>query len=355
MENTEINDLATDVLSKVTALINANLYTDLGGELSCHWNLKNYFYACASVGSEIDEPPKHCITLSYETAVLLYRDIEVYYQYIDTGADNSMFDKLFKDFEYPKTLSIHSDKDLCCKQMFISGITWIFYHELGHLIQEHGYIRSQYNCHEGTEIVDCASNDFEKTSMLSGQASAVSHVTEMAADYYATYTCLMALLLHFEGEELEAETISFASVLALVLYRFHGVNSYERTEVPVGTHPQPLIRLEQTMPLIFELYSILDLENEKKIRLDRAYLLHITSWSAFTVGIYWLKKNDQSVIPEDFMMSGSFQRPGMLEYHRVMVDIWDEIKPKIDEIKRDDSPYAELQFSDNYRKVLLEE
>tara|TARA_R110001583_G_scaffold190915_1_gene355559 strand:- start:2488 stop:3549 length:1062 start_codon:yes stop_codon:yes gene_type:complete len=352
LEDSEIIELATDVLSKVTNLMNESLYSELDGELTTLWSMKNYFYACASVGSTVDEPPKHSITLSYETAVLLYRDIEVYSKYIETGIDNELFDQIFKDFEYPKTLSIHSDKELSIKQMFISGITWIFYHELGHLIQEHGYIRTQYNCHASTDIVDCASNDIENESVLSGKPSAVSHVTEMAADYYATVNCLVALLAHFKGDELEAETRSFTSSLALVLYRFHGINPYERTEIPKGTHPQPLIRLEQTMPLIFEFYSMIDLAKEKNFKLDRLDLVNITSWSSFTAGIFWLKRGGQKGIPEDFMISGSLQRPGMLEYHRVMLDIWDEIKPEIDKIKRHGNKYAELQFSEQYRKIL---
>ncbi|KJF90504.1 hypothetical protein [Photobacterium leiognathi] len=352
MEDFEIVDLAIDVLSNVTSLVNESLYSELGGELKILWSTKNYFYACASVGSEVDEPPKHYITLSYETAVLLYRDIELYSKYIESGIDNGMFDKIFKDFNYPKTLFFHSDQELSCKQMFISGVTWIFYHELGHLIQEHGYIRKKHGCHVCTDIVDCASNDIENHTVLSGRASAVSHVTEMAADYYATVSCLIALLMHFEGEELEAETRSFTSALALVLYRFHGINPYERTEVPYGSHPQPLIRLEQTMPLIFEFYDKFDLADEKSCNLNRADLVNMTSWSSFTAGIFWLKKGNQKGIPEDFMISGSLQRPGMIEYHRVMVDIWDAINPEIEKVKRHSNPYAELQFSDQYRKIL---
>jgi hypothetical protein len=354
LEDSEIIDLAVDVLSKVTSLMNESLYTELGGKLTNLWSTKNYFYACASVGSKVDEPPKHFITLSYETAVLLYRDIEFYSKYIETGIDNAIFDQIFKDFEYPKTLSIHADKGLSYKQMFISGITWIFYHELGHLIQEHGYIRTQYNCHVSTDIVDCASNDVENDSVLSGKPSAVSHVTEMAADYYATVSCLIALLHHFEEDELEAEIRSFTSALALVFYRFHGINPYERTEIPIGSHPQPLIRLEQTMPLIFEFYSKFDLANEKKFKLNRLDLVNITEWSSFTAGIFWLKKSNQKGIPEDFMISGSLQRPGMVDYHRVMLRIWDEIKPEIDKIKRHSNLYAELQFSPQYRKTLAE-
>lgn len=352
MDNIEIIELGCDVFSKITSDLNEGVYSELNGELSIRWSTDGSFYAYAASDPEVVESPQHFIGITYDTLILLYRDIEDYYSCIEYGADNSKFDVVFQDFEYPKTLSTFSPKEHCCKNMFISGITWILFHELGHLIQEHGHIRSYYNCDEGIEIIDCAANDNKSKPPLSGKASAVSHVTEMAADFYAMISCLRGLLRHFEGEELEAEIRSFTSVLALVLYRFHGNNSYAPTEIPEGTHPQPLIRLEQTMPLVFEVYSKFELLKAKKSNLTRLDLVNITSWSSFTVGFFWLRKNHQANIPEDYFLSGSLQRPGMIGYHKIILQTWDEIKPIIDKVKRIDDPIAELKFSDHYRKVL---
>ena len=348
LKDSDIIDLVCDVFSTITGDLNSDLYKGLNGELSIRWSEKRCFYAYAAADPDVSAPPKHIIGLTYETAILLYRDIEDYHLYIGYGADNQKFDIIFKDFEYPKTLSIESAKEYCCKNMFISGITWILFHELGHLIQEHGHIRSLYNCNDGNKIVDCAANDSETNTKLTGKASAVSHVTEMAADYYAMVSCLRALLHHFEGDELKSEVRCFSSVLALVLYRFHGVNSYTPTEIPEGSHPPPLIRLEQTTPLIFEIYS-------KLTTIDRLELINITSWSSYTVGLFWLRKNRHmnSDLPDDFFLAGSLQRPGMVRYHKVMIDTWDEIKPIIDSVKRIDDHFSELQFSDEYRKKLL--
>lgn len=350
MDNSEIIDLGCDVFSKITNDLNEDVYSKFNGEISIRWSTDRIFYAYAA--AEEKGSPQHFIGITYDTLILLYRDIEDYYSYIEYGADNSKFDVVFQDFEYPKTLSTLSPKEHCCKNMFISGITWILYHELGHLIQEHGHVRAQYNCDEGVEIIDCAANDNKSKIKLSGKASAVSHVTEMAADFYAMISCLRALLRHFEGEELEAEIRSFTSVFALVIYRFHGNNSYAPTEIPEGTHPQPLIRLEQTMPLVFEVYSKFELLKANKSSLTRLDLVNITSWSSFTVGFFWLRKNSQTDIPDDYFISGSLQRPGMTRYHKVILETWDEIKPIIDEVKRIDDPFSELQFSDHYREIL---
>jgi hypothetical protein len=354
LENSEIIDLACEVFSKITGDLNDGIYKDLNGNLSVKWSTNRSFYACASVSSSVEEPPLHHIELTYDTATLLYRDIEDYYEYIEFGADNDKFDFWFEGFDYPKSLSSESQKEHCCKNMFISGLTWILFHELGHLVQEHGHIRKLYDCSGSTDVIDCSSYDNEKSNNINGKASAVSHATETAADYFATVSVLRALLRHFESDELESEIKTFSSALALVLYRFHGVNSYSRTEVPEGSHPPPLIRLENTMPLLFEFYSTLGLLESNGSSMSRLDLINITSWSSFSVGMFWLRKNMQSGVPEDFFLSGSLQRPGMKKYHRAILDIWDEIKPDIDQAKRLDDPISELKFSDEYREILHE-
>lgn len=354
MEKFEIIELACDVFSTISGDLNEGIYKDLNGNLSVKWSTKRSFYACASVRSSVEEPPLHHIELTYDTATLLYRDIEDYYEYIKFGADNDKFDIWFEGFDYPKSLSSESQKEHCCKNMFISGLTWIFFHELGHLVQEHGYIRKLYDCSGSTDVIDCSSYDNEKYNSTKGKSSAVSHATEMAADYFATISVLSALLRHFESDELENEIKTFSSALALVLYRFHGIKSYSSTEIPEGSHPPPLIRLENTMPLFFEFYSTQELLKSNGSNMSRLDLINITSWSSFSVGIFWLRKNMQSGVPENFFLSGSLQRPGMKKYHRVIIDIWDEIKPKIDQVKRLDNPFAELRFSDEYREILQE-
>lgn len=355
MEDTEIIEIACDVFSKITDELNDRLYKELKGQLSVQWSTKRGFYAYASVDSLVEEPPNHYINLTYDTATILYRDIEDYYDYIEFGADNDKFDIWLEDFYYPKALSPESQKENCCKNMFISGLTWIFFHELGHLVQEHGYIRKLYGCSENTDVIDCASNDNEHSKNLKGKASAVSHGTEMAADHYATISVLMSLIGHFESDELENEVKSFTAVLALIIYRFHGANSYTRTEVPEGSHPQPLIRLENTMPLIFEFYSNFGLLKTKGSDMSRLDLINITSWSSFSAGLFWLRKSSYSGLPEDFFLAGSLQRPGMKNYHRVILEAWDEIKPMIDKVKRLDNQILELQFTDQYREILYKD
>lgn len=350
--DSEIIDLTCQVFSTIVDDLNDGIYKDINGEISVRWSTKEVFYAWAAVDMADESTPKHYVGLTYETALLLYRDVEAYFQYIESGIDNGKFDLIFQDFEYPKILASKSSLDYCIKNMFISGITWLFFHELGHLVQEHGKVRQEYGCGFGTDIVDCAASENVSNQFLTGKASAVSHVTEIAADYFATISCLRALTRHFEGTIFDEEVRSFSVALSLVLYRFHGTESFTPMDKPKGSHPNPLIRLEQTQPLIFEVYSALDIQKTLKSTLSRLDMVNITSWSSYTVGLFWLRKNRHFEIPEDYFIAGSMQRPEMLTYHKHMVEIWDEIKPRIDEVKLIDDEYSELQFSPQYRMVL---
>lgn len=354
MEDSEIIELACDVFSKITDDLNAGVYTELGGNLSVRWSEDKCFYAWAAVGSTVKEPPEHYIGLTYDTVLLLYRDIEIYCKYVEHGIDKNILNSLLQDFSYPQDLYLEDSVENCHKNMFISALTWIFFHELGHLVQEHGHIRDMYNCNKNNRIVDCSVVDNDDYVHLTGKPAAVSHVTEMAADFFSTVFCLRALLRHFRKHQLTNEIIRFTPSVALVLYRFQGVSSYIQTETPEGTHPQALIRLEQVMPLIYEFYSNFQLLERNENNLNRLDLINITSWSSFSVGLFWMRKNKQAEISENYFLSGSFQRPGMVHYHQEMIDIWDEVKPEIDKVKRFDDPFSELQFSDQYRKKIMD-
>ncbi|BBT78682.1 hypothetical protein WP8S18E11_03480 [Aeromonas veronii] len=349
----EIIDVASDLFSKIQSSLNMTTYKNLSGELSFYWGTKDYFSAWAEVHSTPQEPPKHSIGITYRTAILLYRDIEKYHKYIEDGIDKPTFEKLLEGIDIPKSLAIESSLENSCKNMFVSGMTWIFFHELGHLLQEHGWIRQRYDCSPSTDVIDCASQDTGSETLLTGKASAVSHVTEMAADFFATITCLGSLMLHLKGLAFNEELGKFSAVLSLVLYRFHGPRPYNPMEVPTGTHPVPLNRLEQTQPLIFEYLSAANLSNTVASELTRLDMIHITTWASYTTGFFWLRENNTFKLPENYFLSGSLQRPSMTAYHRHMVNIWDEIKPEIDTVKRISDPSTELQFSDQYRELLF--
>ncbi len=155
----EIIDLTCQVFSTIVDDLNDGLYKDINGEISVSWSTKEVFYAWAAVDIADENTPKHYVGLTYETAVLLYRDVESYFKYIESGIDNDKFDIIFQDFDYPEVLSSESSLEDCKKNMFISGITWLFFHELGHLVQEHGKVRQEYGGGVGMDIVDCAASE----------------------------------------------------------------------------------------------------------------------------------------------------------------------------------------------------
>jgi hypothetical protein len=354
MEDHKIVELAVHVLSLIESDLNSDeqFYKGFGGTIELRWSDKKAFYADAQTASHPSEIAKHFVGLTYETVILMYRDIENYHKYISSSVDNSYFDEVFKGYEYPKALNTVITEEESVRAMFISGITWIFFHEVGHLIQEHGHIRQFYRGSKDTNIVDSPTQVNDEKQQVEGFEAAVSHVTEFAADFYATVSCLRGLHHNFTNiEEFEETLRSFAAVIALIFYRFHGTTDYTPEKIPVGSHPKPLIRLEQNAPIFFEFITP-EFLNHRNSKLDRLSIINMTSWASITIGLFWLRKHYQKIIPVDFFLSGSFQRPGMIEYHQVIIATWDEIKPVIDSVKRIDDYYSELKFSDEYREKI---
>lgn len=355
MKDSEIIDLAVETIFIAQAIINEAIYSKINGKISIRWVDIDDIYAIAATKSQAEESADHIIRISYLTAIQLYRDVEQYFEYINSGVDNKFFDELFKGFEYPKTLCHSSDYEARCKNMFNTAFTWIIYHELGHLVQEHGFIKSKYGVGPSSDVIDCASTDLTNDETIKGKQAAISHITEMAADFFGTQWCIEIILISFEGKELESEVRHLMCALSLVMYRFYGNRSYEFCGEPRGTHPLPIIRLEQVIPPLFEFLSHSNHLKDRNSDLNREDLVHLASWAANTSAIFWLKKLGIKDIREEYFLQGSRQRPNMNEYHRIMIKTWDEIKPDIDNYKRLKIDAYDLRFSDEYRATLFSE
>tara|TARA_R110002167_G_C12458679_1_gene632495 strand:+ start:121 stop:783 length:663 start_codon:yes stop_codon:yes gene_type:complete len=211
------------------------------------------------------------------------------------------------------------ERNLYVKNIFISGIAWILFHELGHLVQEHGYVRALYGSGESPDVYNYASgySHSKHQESRTGKVSAVSHATEMAADYYAIVAFSRALNRHFDGDRLSKEIRNFICSIVIFIYIFDGSSEYDDSGVPVGNHPQPIIRLEQTMASIIEIFSMRMFSEYKNLSLSRKGLCGIVSWVSYSVGLFISRINDRSELPpESYFIMGSLQRPGMVRYHK---------------------------------------
>ena len=244
--------------------------------------------------------------------------------------------------------------------MFIGALTWVFFHELGHLAQEHGYIRSTFgHAQPITCIEDCESDGEQR---YEERVAAIFHAIEIAADVEAAYRCVSELIRHFLPDEVNDEhsLLEFRSNLHLVvcgiscmLYRFYGQRPVEPEAVPRGSHPTPIRRLEVCLPNIFEKLDAGG-SGETFHGLSRLQLLDLCLGAAYSVGFYWFwRDNKQSGIPDNFMISGLSEDPHRMSYWSAILDAWDEISPTIRKIRRFGSELSILTFTDAFRSRIL--
>ena len=351
MTDLEIYQLAGHVISSIAEDLQSSIYSDLGGNLSIAWSEEKKINAWAESTGNINEAPSHTIGFHYELVRQIYRDIEYYCEYLESKADQQTFDVWFKDEIQPfELLTSHFSKEAYLSNMFMGAITWIFFHELGHLQQEHGYIRNNFIGTPISSIHECNIYTSEKTE---GKSAAIFHVTEMAADFEATHSCILELIRQFQGEDLKAAIYGFVSGISCVLYRFHGSEPFVPEYYPQGSHPNPLIRLESIVPHIYEFFSMQGVNQVIKIELTREYMVQTCTKAASAVGLFWLRKNAKEIKVEDnYFWMGSFNRPGMAHYMKIIIEIWDEIKPTIKEIRRFGTDLGLLTFTQEHREKL---
>ncbi|WP_063650496.1 hypothetical protein [Aliivibrio fischeri] len=354
MEDIEIYNLTVEVITSIVGDINESTYSDLNGTLSVSWIKEKKFNAWASSDFKIGQPPVHKIGIHYELARQLYRDIEEYCAYMEKGNDKELFDAWFSsDPNYLELLpSSFSNKDYQ-HNIFMAGLTWVLFHEIGHLNQEHGIIRDSYCEPSNNAIHEC---DVENEKNLKGKAAAIFHATEMAADFEAVNKCIFELSRHFEGKELEGAVKFFVCGLCCVLYRFHGAKSFLPSSKPEGTHPNPLIRLETMLPQIFETLDLPNVRNSTKLDLAREDLVYICTQMATTVGVFWLRTYSEGPeVPDGFFLEGTMNKDGVKDYMRIIINTWDEIEEEIKCNKHFGPPLGLLQFSDEYRELIFQD
>ncbi len=351
MTDLEIYQLAGDVISSISNDLQNGIYSDLNGELSIVWSEEKSINAWAESRTDINKPPCHKIGFHFELVRQIYRDIEAYCKYIECNIDYKIFEMWFQDDAHPfNLLTTHFSKETYTNNMFIGAITWVFFHELGHLQQEHGYIRNFFTGATIPSIHECNINTNE---LIQGKEAAISHVTEIAADFEAVNFCISELIRQFKGDDLKPSIFIFMCGVSCVLYRFHGAKPFRIEEYPIGSHPNPLVRLENIVPQIYEFLSMSALHQVINVELSRESIVKICSTAATTVGIFWLKINSkQPKVSDNYFLMGTLNRPGMNSYLKVIIKTWDEIEPTIKMVRRFGTKFGLLQFTQESRERL---
>lgn len=360
MNDSEIYELSMNVIGAIANDLSDGIYSELEGSLSISWTDEPRVCAWAESKSAPEKPPSHRIVISYELARQFYRDAEDYHDFCEGNHLESQLELFFKDFDPKPSLPDSLVKDDSVRNMFIGALTWVFFHELGHLTQEHGFIRSKFSGAKQISLLeDCESNGYQS---IDARAAIISHVTEFAADIEATQSCMGELMRHFlhqNGEWTKEHIQSFQDSLYLVvcgiscaLYRFYGERRVTPEAVPSTSHPTPVRRLEVCLPNIFEK---LDLggHGEQLHGLNRKQLVHLCTGAAYNCGFFWLFLYAQeNGIPDNFMPKGLIQDRHKESYWVAIVAAWDEIELEIKRVRRFGNELGLLSFTERFRSEI---
>lgn len=371
MNEEDVYKLAFEVLSSITRDLNEEIYSPLGGELKLTWSERPIFQAYASSSSNIDSPPNHTICIHYELVKQLYADIKKFEYFADNFHIQTDIKHILDSIIEIPIFPTKMIKDDAIINMFISCLTWIYFHELGHLYQEHGYIRNRFGL-TNTPVTNLEEQYIENSENLTSRQAKIFHITEIAADYFGTTMCITELLRHFsplegtslidddsKGEEFIESSYMFLCGLSSTLYKFYGdkisrdPNAIKIEETPVGSHPNPLLRLELMYKHIIELICLDYYKSIGNYSENRDTITRIYTRAIFTGAYFWIIRN---IAPEDF--SPDFFSPDILNseekknYMRIMVNIWNEIEPTILAIQRHSILNGTLKFSEQFTQIL---
>nr|MDP2191502.1 hypothetical protein [Rhodoferax sp.] len=362
MTDQGIYDCATDVIYSIVGDLSKGIYAELGGNLTFSWSTKPLVSAWAESAGDPFCPPQHRVVICYELARRFYRDAEDYHQFAASELFEDRIQGFFRDYDPNPRLPGHIDKMASVRNMFIGSLTWVFFHEVGHLMQEHGYIRALFGSNETTTPIEDCESDGKQT--LEGRAAVIAHVTEFAADVEATQWCVEELARHFlftEGNLEEQSLQDFRSTLFLLVCgiscafcRFYGQRSVEPEQVPASSHPTPNRRLEVCLPNIFEK---LDFGGRGKELhgLSRSQLVYLCGGAAYSAGFFWhWSYAQQSGIPDNFMPKGLLQDKFIKKYWSAIVLAWDEMEPTINKIRRFGSSLGMLSFNSEFRSKIFD-
>lgn len=355
----EIYELANNVLVEITQNLTDTIYKKLNGSLTFGWATPPKFNAWAESDTVVGGPPQHKIVLHYELARLLYRDAEDFCSFASNEQMKHLIQTTFAD-DATDLLPECFTLDDCINNMFLGSLTWVYFHELGHLMQEHGRVRNNGSLTSTTTTIQ--ELDAHAAQLLNGRQASISHATELAADSEAITLCLIASARHFlKGplvDEADGAEVFIGSVylltcsLACIFYRFNAGSSPHVVTPITGSHPSPIYRLELSVPHIYELAELL--LKASNFNGERRRLVSMTKQAA-DLGSFFCNYAQGTGTDETIhlFVKGFLQRPEFKPYSKEILTIWDEIHPSIMSSRHFGTKLGVLHFTAEFRSFVF--
>ena len=328
--------------------------------------MKEIYGAYASSLGQRDKPPQHSITIYYEFVRQVWRDIENFCEFLRSRPKGDFAP--YELYENPARLPECFNEDEHVRNMFIAAITWVYFHELSHLLQEHGIIRHEFGPRgdEAMQMTDVHDFEVSHHKPINGREALVSHVTELAADFAATTFYALVLLRHLREPSLaptEERPEGFPGPAFLIVcgaflvsYRFYGSKPLVPVVAFERSLPIPLFRRALLLTQLRTCLTWVRIEVEEDYSVNQELLKVLCSKAVFSTTIYWSSISTQGHKFDDrFMLQSALSTPTIKQYLQPIVAIWDEMLPRIKERHLFDEPILLMHFTDTFREILSRE
>ncbi|XQE68730.1 hypothetical protein ACOAPY_09265 [Pseudomonas sp. P3C3] len=338
----ELIDRAVHLADHIKGDLDSRWYAASDIELCIRWLHTNEIRATASVEPSLDRVRRHVISLSYGLIQELY-SIALEFARFTKGRPEQQGVHLGVHM-LPAQFDLLEAADL----MFTAGVLFVIYHEIGHLNQNHGAIRSLY----GTGTASCTIDDFEIAGeeSISGAEAAISHATEFAADAEAL-DWMATQLEVFEDSDYLDHAYLHCAMVSCIMFLFNGDRPVQLDAEPVGTHPYPVIRMDYWVQLYAER---IDLFSEQlRVTEEKSAIVKRLSDAAFVAALSWLNRGQWLNAPDySDVCKGSLAHPNHASYMRHVINTWS----RHDQIARDSRRYggalSVLYFTDEFREMV---
>jgi hypothetical protein len=289
--------------------------------------------------------------LYYELARQLYRDVQEFYAFVTCSKSQEFLPKILRalgDQEFSIMPKDFTEEDQI-KNMFLGALTWVLFHELSHLQQEHGYIRSKFITSGCQLINEC---DVFSSARLTEKDAAIYHVTELAADFEAISFCISELQRHFKADIFLGAAYLFVCGISCCFYRFN-CNYLDVESVPVGSHPNPIVRMELSIQQLIEFLDFDCFPRLVGFSMDRKKLVYFFNQAVFISSIFWhMTSVDSANHDLERLVLKPVSEPVRKSYFKAIIDTWDEIVTDIRAVRRSEPPFSLLTFTDEFRELV---
>jgi hypothetical protein len=337
----EIYALAARIGLNIKGQLDNIWYNGSGISFQITWSPSPTLQASASVTPSIEAPTRHTITLTYALVELIYQEAFDFSMFSMKRNETSMSSKIH-------TIPSQFELLQAAEFMFESGITFIIFHELGHINQNHGLIRAKYGSSNTTDLqineFDIHNNENLKKNV---EYSTICHATELAADFEAQNWMARSLHSMFKGADFKDHAYLQCSIVSCIMLVFNGTNPCQIDSTPMGSHPTPLLRMDLWVKAYAELAYIFVPAIDKK-ELTKCFMD-----ASFLALLKWMTRRQLPENPQytDFF-KGAVAHQNYNCYMRKVVNLWTHEYQQARNHRRYGSPLAVLYFTNEIRSLI---